>query len=142
MSNILCWKFAKKIRSRVLKSVGWEIMKVWHCRTSFWIPSMYMFKWCKYEDYTLNSCWEICFQTKKSLIFFQPQGKILKGIFETQFPNLLEILLKFYRKFYWTIYCVKYVVIVWIQKCRKNSVIFSRNILWFYQLRKTMKWSV
>ena len=127
----LAQKFAKNTFSRILKNVAWEVVGLRQCRISFWIPLTYVFKWCKYEDHAPNSWWEICFQTKKSLIFFQPQGNILKGIFEAQFPNLLEILLKFYwkfywkfyrkfywkfyrkfyQKFYWTIYCIKYVVI-------------------------------
>ena len=59
---------------------------------------MYVFKWCKYEDHAPDGCWEIFFQTKKSLIFFQTQGKILKGLFAAQFPNLLEILPEILRK--------------------------------------------
>ena len=126
--------------SRVLKSVAWGVVELCQCCASFWIPSMYVFKWCEYEAHAPNSCWEICCQSKKSLIFFQTQGKILKGIFEAQFSNLLEILLNNLLHKICSNFSLN--LIVWIQKCRKNSVIFSRNIFWFYQVKKTMKWSV
>ena len=60
---------------------------------------------------------------KVSVFFLQPQGRILKGIFEANF-QIYQILPKFYRKFYWkfywtiywTIYCIKYVVIFPLKK--------------------------
>ena len=89
-------KFAKNAFSQVLKSVGWGLVGVWQCRTPFWIPSMYLFKWCKYKDHTFNSWWDICFQTKRSLVSFQSPGKILT----VNFSDSLQI----YRKFCWKFY--------------------------------------
>ena len=84
ISSINKRKFAKNTFSRILKSVAWGV-ELWQCCTSFSIPSMYVFKWCKYEYHAPDDSWEICFQPKKSLIFSRHKVKSLKEFFRPSF---------------------------------------------------------